>query len=639
MKLHSTFAVLLFLFLQLSSLHQIIADLNSDRQALLDFAKSVPHLRKLNWSSGAQICRSWNGITCNKDRTRVTAIHLPGVGLRGSIPENTIGKLDALRILSLRSNYLNGSLPSDILSIPSLKSLYLHHNNFSGELPLSFSPRLGVMDLSFNSFTGEIPSTIMNLTRLSVLNLQFNSFSGAIPNLNLPRLKVLNVSHNLLYGPIPGSLQNFSMSSFVGNPHLCGPPLTYCSAVSPSPSPLPDTLPSPPIIPEKQHVANSKKLSTGAIVAIIIGGSSILLLIGVMFLFFCLKKKDSGDSVVMKGKVSNGGKSAKPEDFGSGVQEAEKNKLVFFDGCSYNFDLEDLLRASAEVLGKGTYGTTYKAVLDEGTSVVVKRLREVGIGKKEFEQHMEALRSVGHHTNIVPLRAYYYSKDEKLLVHEYMPAGSLSASLHGNRGAGITPLDWDSRMKISLGAARGIAHIHSEGGARFSHGNIKSSNVLLNKEQDGCITDIGLNPVMNFLGVKTRGIGYHAPEMIETRKATQKSDVYSFGVLLLEMLTGKSPIHSSGHDDVIDLPRWVRSVVREEWTAEVFDVELMKYQNVEEEMVQMLQIALSCVAKAPDMRPSMDEVVRLMEDIRQSELENRPSSEDNRSKGSNMHTP
>lgn len=208
-----------------------------------------------------------------------------------------------------------------------------------------------------------------------------------------------------------------------------------------------------------------------------------------------------------------------------------------------------------------------------------------------------------------------------------------------NRGTGTTSLDWDARLNISLGAARGLAHIHSEGGAKYTHGNIKSSNVLLNASLDGCISDFGLCPITSYVPIKYRVAGYRAPEVIESRKFSQKSDVYSFGVVLLEMLTGKSPIQYSGYNDVVDLPRWVRSVVREEWTAEVFDVELIKYRNIEEEMVQMLQIALACVAKVPDMRPTMDEVVRMIEDIRRSEDGNRTSSEDNRSKDSTAPTP
>lgn len=126
----------------------------------------------------------------------------------------------------------------------------------------------------------------------------------------------------------------------------------------------------------------------------------------------------------------------------------------------------------------------------------------------------------------------------------------------------------------------------------------------------------------------SRAAGYRAPEVTDTRKATQQADVYSFGVVLLELLTGKSPIHTAaGGDEIVHLVRWVYSVVREEWTAEVFDLELMRYPNIEEEMVEMLQIAMSCVVRMPDQRPHMPQVVKMIENVRQIDTQNRPSSE------------
>lgn len=623
MKLQFSIAALIFLFLIRHFPSSVIADLNSDRQALLNFAAAVGHTQKLNWNAAAPVCASWVGITCNLNKTSVTAIHLPAVGLFGSIPANSIGKLAALRILSLHSNFLYGSLPSDILSIPSLEYLYLQHNNFSGVFPASLSHNLILLDFSFNSFSGDIPTTVQNLTRLTALSLQNNSLSGAIPNLNLPKLKLLNMSYNDFNGSIPYSLKGYPDSSFTGNPQLCGAPLKNCSKTSSSPSASPTYLPPSPTVQKNHHATLIKKLGHGYITAVAIGGSAVLVVL-VLMIVICYSKRTSKEG--LKGKASGDGKSEMPRDFGSGVQEAEKNKLFFFDGCYFNFDLEDLLRASAEVLGKGSYGTTYKAVLDEETTVVVKRLREVIVGKREFEQHMEVVERVGKHPNVVPPRAYYYSKDEKLLVYNYMPAGSLFAHLHGSRDAGRSPLDWDSRVKISLEVAKGIAHIHSEG-AKCSHGNIKSTNVLLTQDLEACITDVGLSPLMNFPATMSRATGYRAPEATDMRKISHKSDVYSFGVLLLEMLTGKTTLQYPGHDSVIDLPRWVKSVVREEWTAEVFDLELLRQQHIEEEMVQMLQIALACVSKFPEARPSMDEVVRMIEEIRQSDTKTRPSSE------------
>eukprot|EP00249_Psilotum_nudum_P003680 c17139_g1_i1 orf=590-2572(-) len=617
--------VLVFSLVGLWQTPAAAADLNSDKQALLAFYNGLVFARRVQWNTSASPC-SWVGVGCSPSKDRVWSLRLPATGLYGQIAPRSIGLLSELRFLSLRSNGLSGPVPADLADCAQLRAIYLQGNLFSGPLP-SFKPsrHFSRINLSFNTFNGSIPASFNGLTRLGTLYLQNNSLTGNIPDLNFLNLAQFSVENNELNGSIPKGLQRFSSSAFSGN-RLCGPPyFPPCSVLAPSPSPVLSNTPLPS--------RKSRKLNTGEVVAIIVATAALLFLIAICFFLLCLKRRSSE----LEEKVQKAEKGDDSKDEFSSAQEPERKKLVFFEGSPYTFDLEDLLRASAEVLGKGSVGTAYKAVLEDGSTVVVKRLKDVAVGRKEFEQQME-LNGRMRHNNLVSLMAYYYSKDEKLLVHDYLPLGSLSALLHGSRGSGRTPLDWDTRVKIALGAARGIAYLHEQGGSRFTHGNIKSCNVLLNRNLEACVSDFGLAPLFSPASVASRIVGYKAPEVAETRRVTQKSDVYSFGVLLLELLTGRAPTQTTAEEG-IDLPRWVQSVVREEWTAEVFDVELMQYQNIEEEMVQLLQIAMASVATMPDQRPKMEQLVKMIEDIRQFDTDDNRQSSSEKSRESNGQTP
>lgn len=403
------------IFLVGSVFLQGTADPVDDKRALLDFVKYLPHSRYLNWNESSPVCNNWTGVTCSFDRSRIIAVRLPGVGFHGRVPPNTLSRLTALQTLSLRSNGLSGSFPSDFSNLKNLSFLYLQFNNFSGPLPSDFSvwKNLSIINLSYNAFSGSIPSSISNLTQLTALNLANNSLSGEIPDFRLPNLQQLNLANNSLTGSVPRSLQRFPSGAFFGN---------NISSVN-SPPPLFPIRPpaSQPFPPSK----NGRKLGESALLGIIVGGVVLgFVTFAFLLIVCCSKRKDQNGFV---GKSKKGERS--PEKSVPGGHDGN-NRLVFFEGCNYAFDLEDLLRASAEVLGKGTFGTAYKAVLEDATTVVVKRLKEVSVGKRDFEQQMEVVGSI-RHENVVELRAYYYSKDEKLMVHDYYSQGSVSALLHG----------------------------------------------------------------------------------------------------------------------------------------------------------------------------------------------------------------
>ncbi|KAM3327797.1 hypothetical protein BC332_20948 [Capsicum chinense] len=283
-------------------------------------------------------------------------------------------------------------------------------------------------------------------------------------------------------------------------------------------------------------------------------------------------------------------------------------KLVFFENTKREYDLVDLLKSEATVLGKGTFGNSYKAELENGKIVFVKRLKDCCLVENEFIKKIQELAKLSdHHQSLLPLRAYYYSKDEKLLVFDYMPMSNLASLLH--EGVGVakkSQLTWQVRTRIAYEVASGLEFLHTQG-SDVCHGNITSSNVLLTNSFDVRLSDQGLFGLfMPNTMLLVLNAGYQAPEVGYAYNLCQKSDVYSFGGLLLELLTGKAPLDAVGKNKGIDLPSWVRKMFQENPIIDVFDKSMVKnYQEFGDQMVQLLQLAICCTFKNPTKRPSM----------------------------------
>ncbi|XP_052205308.1 probable inactive receptor kinase RLK902 [Diospyros lotus] len=577
--LHHLFTLSFSLFLLLSA-----AD--SDLAALLHLRSAVGG-RTRRWNTSHTTPCSWFGVTCD-NTGRVTTLRLPGSTLSGEIPPNTIGNLTRLRYLSLRSNSLSGSLPSDLSSCTELEKLILQRNQFSGEIPTEFN----------------------RLTKLKTLYLENNNLDGSIPEINsLSKLQKFNASYNKLNGSIPSTLSKFSESSFLGN-DLCGRPLSPCTD------------------------NNGNNLSTGEIAGIVIG--SVVGLILILVVSIVIWRKYSAETtprqvVMAPSSVPSPVKPAGSE-FGSprpmlvkeysglrngysGRAGGRDNELVFFGDGAVEFTLEALLTASAEVVGKGTFGSTYIAYLgpdvEAAVPVVVKRLKNVYPSRGEFEDEVEALGELAHE-NLLPLKAYYYGKQERLLLFDPMPMGSLDALLHGRDRAGAP--SWEIRIRIALGAARGVEYLHSLG-PNSSHGNIKSANILLADQYTARVSEYGINRLVS-LNLALNLNGYCAPEVTDSRDVSPAADVYSFGVLLLELLTGKAPTDAIWNDDGFDLPAWVQSVIEERGFFEVFDEELLRFRSRNGvQMAELLHLGIRCSSRQPYNRPAMAEVARRIDEI------------------------
>ncbi|CAH9090058.1 unnamed protein product [Cuscuta epithymum] len=576
----------------------------------------------------------WQGVKCVQGR--VVRLVLQGFGLAGVFAADTLSRLDQLRILSLKNNSLSGNVP-DLAGLPNLKTLFLNHNYFSGTFPPSLLSLHGltILDLAHNNFSGPVPEGLLFLDRLNYLRLDNNRFNGSIPPLNQSELRVFNVSRNNLTGPIPVTpvLSRFTVSSFSSNPNLCGsivgkpcePSRFFHSPPATVPPPIPlhqDSQPPgllpPPVI--RRH----KK--TGIILCFVVGA---LFLIAAIVSFFTLIRRRRGETEPKSTKVASDTSNYDAEDVRSSShdgnrEEAEQKKfqtpqrpqrpqpplksgnLVFCPGEAELYSLEQLMRASAELLGRGTIGTTYKAVMGNQAVVSVKRL---DAGKtsvttaEEFVQHMETVGAL-RHPNLVHVRAYFQAKQERLIIYEYQQNGSLFNLIHGSRSKRSKTLHLTSCLKIAEDVAQGLAYIHQA--SMLTHGNLKSTNVLLASDLEACLVD---HCIITLADVSPSddpdSVRYKAPEARKSsRRATSASDVYSYGILLLELLSGKHPSQQPFLAPS-DMSEWVRAMREED-------------DDEEDRWLEMLvDIASICSLTSPEQRPTMRQVLKMIHDIKE----------------------
>ncbi|KHN47452.1 Receptor-like serine/threonine-protein kinase [Glycine soja] len=277
---------------------------------------------------------------------------------------------------------------------------------------------------------------------------------------------------------------------------------------------------------------------------------------------------------------------------------------------------------SKDIIGSGGYGVVYELKLDDSTALAIKRLnRGTAERDKGFERELEAMADIKHR-NIVTLHGYYTAPHYNLLIYELMPHGSLDSFLHG-RSREKKVLDWPTRYRIAAGAARGISYLHHDCIPHIIHRDIKSSNILLDRNMDARVSDFGLatlmQPTKTHVSTIVAGtFGYLAPEYFDTGRATLQGDVYSFGVVLLELLTGKKPSDEAFMEEGTMLVTWVKAVVRDKKEELVLDNSLGSCSM--QEVNKVFSIAMMCLEPDPLKRPTMAEVVSLLEQTEADKL-------------------
>ncbi|KAH7848450.1 hypothetical protein Vadar_002867 [Vaccinium darrowii] len=272
--------------------------------------------------------------------------------------------------------------------------------------------------------------------------------------------------------------------------------------------------------------------------------------------------------------------------------------------------------ADENVIGEGGYGIVYSGVLRDNTRVAVKNLlNNRGQAEKEFKVEVEVIGRV-RHKNLVRLLGYCAEGAHRMLVYEYVDNGNLEQWLHGDVGP-CSPLTWDIRMNIVLGTAKGLTYLHEGLEPKVVHRDIKSSNILLDKQWNAKVSDFGLAKLLgserNYVTTRVMGtFGYVAPEYASTGMLNERSDVYGFGILLMEIISGRTPVDYSRPPGEVNLVEWLKAMVSSRNSEGVLDPKIPEKPS-SRTLKRALLVALRCVDPNAQKRPKIGHVIHMLE--------------------------
>lgn len=574
-------------------------------------------------------------------------LNLSGNSLSSSIPAQ-LGDLDNLVELDLSFNSLSGSLPADLRGLKNLQKMAIRKNSLAGSLPGNLFPALSQLQLvvlSQNAFTGNLPDVLWTMPNLSFLDVSGNNFTGVLPNFSFngnATASVFNLSQNMFYGGLPSLSRRFSFidmsqNYFEGRVRDYAPSnasfgmnclqnvsnqrtLEVCASFYAEKGLPFDNFGQPNSTRPTTNDTSGKSNKKWIILAGVLGGLGLILfLVLVLVLFLCCWRK---------GGTSQRGNGVGPVP--AGGSPPPPGMPINFSSLGEAFTYQQILQATgdfsdANFIKHGHSGDLYWGILEGGVRVVIKRIDLSSIKKETYLLELDFFSKVSH-TRFVPLLGQCLENDnEKFLVYKYMPNGDLSNSLFRKTNLeddGLQSLDWITRLKIAIGAAEALSHLHHECNPPLVHRDVQASSILLDDKFEvrlGSLSEVCSQEGDTHQNVITRFL--RLPQTSEqgpsgSPSATCAYDVYCFGKVLLELVTGRLGISASNDAQVkewLDQTLPCISIYDKELVQKIVDPSLIIDEDLLEEVWAMAIVARSCLNPKISRRPLMRYILKALE--------------------------